>query len=411
MDYGPPTTHRIAEFHKWNIEKRLVLKPPYQRKPVWSLRTKSYLIDTILSGLPVPEIYLQVKTDAKGNTTYDVVDGQQRIRSILEYIDGEYPVNEEESTDFGGKEFKDLENGNRQEFWDYQLVVRELITSHEEDVRAVFRRINKNVVPLNKQELRHSAYSGQFIKVVEELAEDDYWAENKIASPSDIRRMKDAEFVSELMIAIKEGVQERTETLDKYYEMYDDQFPDKEKWEKHFRKTQDTITEVLGDLRGTHWNSNADFYGLFVAVSDILEYHAYSPDDFPDLKECLLEFRRLVNVEKEQSKNKVRADYYTTIGFGGLGDKDLRAKRVEIIKRLMLPYVTSKDPNRNFTEEQRQLAWDTSKDKKCAICGKKVEWTDYSLDHKVSYAKGGRTILSNSQITHKKCNASKSNKA
>jgi 5-methylcytosine-specific restriction endonuclease McrA len=222
--------------------------------------------------------------------------------------------------------------------------------------------------------------------------------------------MKDAEFVSELFIAIVEGVQEGTQTLDKYYELYDDQFQEKDKWEKHFSKTQTAIEEILGELRGTQWNNKADFYALFVAVSGILGHHSYSPDDYVDLKDCLFEFRRLVNIEKDQSKNKVRSEYYTTVGFGRLSDKELRAKRVDIIKKLMLPYVASKDPNRNFTDEQRQLAWDMSKDKKCALCDKKVEWIDYNLDHKVSHIKGGRTMLSNSQITHKKCNASKSNR-
>ena len=102
----PPTTHRISEFHKWNMEKSLELHPPFQRKPVWSSSNKSYLIDTILHDLPVPEIYIQVKTDKEGNTKYIVVDGQQRIRSILEFIDGEYNILEEESQDFGDRIFR-----------------------------------------------------------------------------------------------------------------------------------------------------------------------------------------------------------------------------------------------------------------------------------------------------------------
>lgn len=80
------------------------------------------------------------------------------------------------------------------------------------------------------------------------------------------------------------------------------------------------------------------------------------------------------------------------------------------MKILHLPYLIPKDNKRTFNDEQRQLAWDLSKDKKCAICRKKVEWTDYELDHKKPYSKGGKTELTNAQITHKSCNASKSNK-
>jgi len=95
MSNAPPTAHRISLFHKWNKEGALELAPPFQRKPVWSDKNKSFLIDTILKQLPVPEIYIQVKTDKDGNTKYIVVDGQQRIRSILEFIEGEYTLVED----------------------------------------------------------------------------------------------------------------------------------------------------------------------------------------------------------------------------------------------------------------------------------------------------------------------------
>ncbi len=80
----PPTTHRITEFVKWSKEGSLIIAPPFQRKPVWTDRNKSYLIDSILNNYPVPELYIQVKTDSEGNSEYIIVDGQQRIRSILE---------------------------------------------------------------------------------------------------------------------------------------------------------------------------------------------------------------------------------------------------------------------------------------------------------------------------------------
>ena len=108
MGNAPPTTHKVTQIHKWHKEKCLELAPPFQRKPVWSEKTKSYLIDTILSDLPVPEVYMQVKTDKDGNTQYIVVDGQQRIRSILSFIEGELEIIETESSKYGGKKFADF---------------------------------------------------------------------------------------------------------------------------------------------------------------------------------------------------------------------------------------------------------------------------------------------------------------
>src|SRR5581483_6338116 len=194
------------EFYRWYKEGRLELKPPYQRKPVWAPKNKSFLIDTILNGLPVPEIYMQVKTDIKGNAKYEIVDGQQRLRAIFEYIDGEYAVLEdEESPDYRGKEFAQLSDGDKQNLWSYPLVTRQLKTNSDNEVRGIFQRLNKNVVPLMAQELRHATYAGHFIKLVETIADDGFWSDNQIVTPSDIRRMKDAEFVSELMVGIMHG--------------------------------------------------------------------------------------------------------------------------------------------------------------------------------------------------------------
>lgn len=64
----------------------LKLRPPYQRKPVWAARQKCYLIESILLGLPVPEIFIHQTTDEDGNTKHAVVDGQQRIRTVLQFV-------------------------------------------------------------------------------------------------------------------------------------------------------------------------------------------------------------------------------------------------------------------------------------------------------------------------------------
>jgi uncharacterized protein with ParB-like and HNH nuclease domain len=81
------TTHRsVVWFKKAFDAGDLEIKPPFQRNPVWSLRQQSALIDTILLEYPIPEIYMQEVTDAEGNQKHLLVDGQQRIRSVLSYL-------------------------------------------------------------------------------------------------------------------------------------------------------------------------------------------------------------------------------------------------------------------------------------------------------------------------------------
>ena len=184
---------RISWFNERHIEKSLNLNPKYQRKPVWSKRTKQYLIDTIIRKLPVPEIFMQTKTSPEGKSEYIIIDGQQRLRAILEFIDGEFEINEEDNNNYADSYFEDLPSGIQQEFWCYIIQVRDIKTNSDEEIRAIFQRMNKNVVPLNNQEIRNAVYIGHFINLMNKLAdEQEFFSENGIFSATDIKRMKDA---------------------------------------------------------------------------------------------------------------------------------------------------------------------------------------------------------------------------
>src|SRR5688572_425095 len=79
------SNRKVTWFLREDEAGSLDLSPAFQRRPIWSVEQSSYLIDTILNGLPFPEIYIRASTSPQAHTTYEVVDGQQRIRSILEF--------------------------------------------------------------------------------------------------------------------------------------------------------------------------------------------------------------------------------------------------------------------------------------------------------------------------------------
>src|SRR5690348_4466125 len=95
------TMYKVSDFLSWQRSGQLDLRPPFQRGSVWSKRAKSYFIDTLLRGFAVPIIFLQDETDPK---TYEikrlVVDGQQRLRTVLAYVDHSCLSDAEESDDF-----------------------------------------------------------------------------------------------------------------------------------------------------------------------------------------------------------------------------------------------------------------------------------------------------------------------
>src|SRR5579864_3649543 len=76
----------ISWFQDHYRHGRLELRPPFQRKPVWTDKQRSALIESVLMNIPIPEVYVQVTQAVDGTEQYGVVDGQQRLRTILQFV-------------------------------------------------------------------------------------------------------------------------------------------------------------------------------------------------------------------------------------------------------------------------------------------------------------------------------------
>src|SRR5438552_2354781 len=162
------SNRKITWFTREDEAGSLDLSPAFQRRPVWSPEQSSYLIDTILNGLPFPEIYIRASTSAAGRTNYEVVDGQQRVRSILDFASNDLELGGDGvSPLLVGRRFEDLSPEQKAAFWNYDVVTRELHDATDGDIRDLFRRLNISAVNLNDQELRHAKYTGEFIQTTE----------------------------------------------------------------------------------------------------------------------------------------------------------------------------------------------------------------------------------------------------
>lgn len=268
------TTHRtVAWFKKAFDADELDIKAPFQRNPVWSDRQKGALIETILLEYPIPELYMQELIDAAGGERHVVVDGQQRIRAVLSFLAGEFAL-DDESPVSQGLSFDDLTPIDRKKIYEYSLVVRILPEIPDEELRAIFQRINRNTVTLNPQELRHATYWGPFIKLMEELADLEAWSSFGIFSANDRRRMLDAEFISELAIAVLNGPQNKKRTLEEYYQQYETTFEERDELFSLFVKVLGEIEQILPSITKTRWRKKSDFYTLFLALA---KRHAQLP--------------------------------------------------------------------------------------------------------------------------------------
>lgn len=261
--YLNTTQRTVVWFKKAFDSDDIIIKAPFQRNPVWSDRQKSSLIDTILLEYPIPELYMQELTDASGNQKHVVVDGQQRIRAVLSFLAGEFEL-DDESPHWSGLSFDDLSPPDRKKLFEYNFIVRLLPEMPDEELRAIFQRINRNTVTLNQQELRHATYWGPFIKLMEELADLEFWSNAGLFSANDRRRMLDVEYVSELSVAVLNGLQNKKKNLEEFYQQYETRFEEAEHLKAIFLRVLGEIEQVLPGLSRTRWRKKSDFYSLFL---------------------------------------------------------------------------------------------------------------------------------------------------
>jgi len=351
----------ISWFRDRYRDGSLSIKPPYQRNPVWAGRQKCYLVDSILLNLPIPEIYIQRSTSVEGDEAFAIVDGQQRIRTVLQFIGVEMDPDEQDYNKFVLDQldtnspwrncaFADLSDDTKKRFYGYIFAVRFLDTESEEPVRDMFRRLNQFLTPLKPQELRNARYVGPFVKFVNGLADNTYWAENRIITPASIRRMGDVEYVAELVIGVLHGPQSGSAaTIDGYYaqyEDYDDEFPDQQRAAQLFDNTLDTLQRLLPDIKGTRWSNKGDSYTLFVVLAALLRQGTLPSDEVPKVTRLLHDFadevdRRRSDETAAVSKNAIT---YLNAVERGANEKRRRADRHFALLEVISPHFNVRKP-------------------------------------------------------------------
>ena len=162
--------------------------PDYQRNYVWSVKQASLLIESFLLGLPVPQVFFYVDEDNRNQ----VIDGQQRIMSVLYYFEGLFgaePTHGKRKafrlsglapeSPFANKRFTDLTESQQRKLRSAVLRainIRQLSPRGDsESVYYIFERLNTGGSPLSAQEIRNCVYRGELISILRELNKDKNW--------------------------------------------------------------------------------------------------------------------------------------------------------------------------------------------------------------------------------------------
>lgn len=152
--------------------KSLNLSPSYQRDFVWKEPQQSKFIESILLGIPVPTIFISENQ----NSTFEVVDGQQRLTTIKRFWNDELKLKGLSTlTEYNGKFFSNLDETTKNllENTRTMSVVSILKDSSPEIKFDIFQRINEGAIKLSPQELRNVIYRGPIIDLLEELSQTD----------------------------------------------------------------------------------------------------------------------------------------------------------------------------------------------------------------------------------------------
>lgn len=263
--------HPISDVRDWDDNKRLELRPDFQRNEVWSKAAQIMLIDTILKGIPIPKIYIK-SIIREGKTYRVVVDGQQRLTAILKFVHNEFALKKPYEGEYQNKKFSELPIEVQDAVLRYKIDINEIFNPSDEEIRDLYSRVNKYTVQLNKQELRRADFPGAFIDLAEELAELPFFEQSRIFSVKQRRRMLDVEFVEELLTIVIEGVQDKKDYLDNVCEKYM-KLSQKSDIYSDFTGVIDDISlifeEKIYPLSKTRFRQKSDFYSLFACILEL----------------------------------------------------------------------------------------------------------------------------------------------
>ncbi|MFG2043148.1 DUF262 domain-containing protein [Dactylosporangium sp. NPDC048998] len=214
------TNKKVREIMADLANDRLVPRPEFQRRLVWTQKHKQAFIRTVLEGLPFPEIFLcDGEVDlTTGEGQRLVVDGQQRVTTLFQYF-----TSSPEFTLGDLKAYSDLADEEKRAYLNYEVVVRDLGTLTEDEVREVFHRMNSTNYGLNAIEVNNARFAGPLKELASSLSEEPFFEDHKVFNVVDIRRMRDVGWCLTLLITFMSGYFNRDTEHENFLRRHNDE--------------------------------------------------------------------------------------------------------------------------------------------------------------------------------------------
>lgn len=226
----------ISQLEKGNID----LDPAFQRRDAWTQSRKSKFIESIILGLPIPQLVLAEAQDSKG--TFIVIDGKQRLLSLQQFagINLESGINPlvlkglTVRRELNGRTFEDLGRDSRLRphltAFENQAIRTVVVRNWQSEklLYIIFHRLNTNSLPLSPQELRQALHPGGFLRFVVDQSEVSVGLQRVLNLKKPDFRMRDAElllryfayinFISDYSGSLKDFLDSTCKTLNSQWE-------------------------------------------------------------------------------------------------------------------------------------------------------------------------------------------------
>jgi hypothetical protein len=450
----------VSEICKLFRSGRLVLNPPYQRRPAWGTQQRRDLLSSVFNGIPIPAVIL-FKTKAGYRTWHlEVMDGKQRLETLLHFrygrvIKGERVLDfllwTEDSQRRTRLRYRDLRKEETRsalgvsirKFLNYEVPVIEYSGALEgmggRNIAQweVFTKINSTGSRLTKNEIRH-AHSTALFEAGTRL-ESRWWRRFvdrwRVFSQAEADRYQFHEFLLELCtLFLNDGISDKRERLDHFMRV-DPGAAVVRRAEKQVVRVLNWIRAILRDDGVLHsrFRKKADLFSLAGVLVEFLDEGALSRRTDLNrkagriLKGFSAHAQRIDGkIKKYQSKPLSRRDQAVAryIVATREGTDQLRNRRVrhEFLKSCLEGVFTKRVSGRRlFTRDQKDALWWEARPRgpegaqtiKCPNpirnrdCYGRMTYQQCVVDHRHAYAKGGATDMGNAQLLCKLCNSLK----
>lgn len=269
VDYESMLVQDLLSAHS---RGELNVSPWYQRRSVWTNPHKAYLINSIFSQMPVPTLYLRHSLDLESERTIkEVVDGQQRCRSIIEFRENKFTARHPDHT--RRVSYGDLTPHQREQFLMAKIPTAQLIGADDSDVIEIFGRLNAVSKTLNPQEKRAAQYSGEFHQFClrQAVSHLTLWRNLNIFSATEISRMQEVQFVADLSMSMLNGITDfQAARITRTYKDWDEEFPTKSDLDARFDRVFNYVAHLDPEsIRDTIFSRSPLFYSLVVVLDSL----------------------------------------------------------------------------------------------------------------------------------------------